>query len=196
MTESTTERANEGQLARSQQARRERILAAVLELAAEGGYDAVQVREVASRAHVALRTIYNYYDSREDLIYAAIIDWRRRVAAESVANVSGTTLEERVLSLLRHTFEDFAEAPMLFETLTRLGVRPGEQDPWTYKVQVGAIDSILGDANRAFAEDFKLILGRYIYGTLMLAAQGYLPIEDMWPEIERVVRRLVAGAEP
>src|SRR5262249_16864542 len=49
------------QLARSQHARRERILAAVLELAREGGYDAVQVREVAARAHVALRTIYNYY---------------------------------------------------------------------------------------------------------------------------------------
>jgi TetR/AcrR family transcriptional regulator, cholesterol catabolism regulator len=180
------------QLARSQRARRERILAAVLELAAEGGYDAVQVREVAACARVALRTIYNYYDSRENLLYAAMMEWRRRVASESVANVSGTTLEERLLSLLRHNFEVFAEAPKLFEAFSRLDLRPGDVDPVTYKTMVLATDELLADLDPAYAEDLKLILGRFIYGTMSLAAQGHLPIEDVWPDIERMVRRVAA----
>src|SRR3954468_1409112 len=48
----------------SQLARRERILEAAMELAAEGGYDAVQMREVAERADVALGTLYRYFPSR------------------------------------------------------------------------------------------------------------------------------------
>lgn len=181
------------QLGRSQRARRERIHAAVLELAAEGGYEAVQVREVAARAGVALRTIYNYYDSRENLLYVAMMEWRRRVANESVANVSGTTLEERLLSLLRHNFEVFAEAPRLFEAFNRLDLRPEDVDPVIYKTMFGAAEELLADTDPAFAEDLKLILGRFIYGTMSLAAQGQLPIEEVWPDIERVVRRVAAS---
>ncbi len=181
------------QLARSQRDRRERIVAAVLELASEGGYDAVQVREVAARANVALRTIYNYYDSREELLHAAMMEWRFRVSSESVANVSGTTLEERLLSLLRHNFEVFAEAPKLFEAFSRLNLRPGQVDPVISKMMEGATNELLADADPAFADDLRLILGRFIYGTMSLAAQGYVPIEDVWPEIERMVRRVVGS---
>jgi AcrR family transcriptional regulator len=180
----------ESRLARSQRARRERILAAVLELAAEGGYDAVQVREVATRARVALRTIYNYFDSRENLLYEAMMAWRLRVSGESVANVSGTTLEERLLSLLYHNFEVFAEAPLLFEAFSRLELRPSEVDPAIAKTMVGATDELLADVDPALADDLRLILGRFVYAELSLAAQGHIPIEDVWPEIERVVRRV------
>jgi AcrR family transcriptional regulator len=181
------------QLARSQKARRERILSAVLELAAEGGYDAVQVREVAARANVALRTIYNYYESRENLLYEAMMEWRRTVANESVANVSGTTLEERLLSLLRHNFEVFADAPKLFEVFNRLELRPEDVDPVIYKTMMGASDELFADIDPEFADDLRLILGRFIYGTMSLAAQGHLPVEDVWPDIERMVRRVTAS---
>jgi len=183
------------QLARSQRARRERILAAVLELAREGGYDAVQVREVAARAGVALRTIYNYFVSRENLLYEAMIEWRRRVSMESVARVTGTTLEERALSLLRHNFEVFAEAPLLFEAFSRLDIQPGEHDEWTVKVHRSAMEEVLADAgvDADFAADFELILGRFVYADVTLAAKGHLAIEDAWIEIERVVRRLAAS---
>jgi AcrR family transcriptional regulator len=181
------------QLARSQRARRERIVAAVLELASEGGSDAVQVREVAARANVALRTIYNYYDSRENLLYEAMMEWRFKVSSESVANMSGATLEERLLSLLRHNFEVFAEAPKLFEAFSRLNLRPGEVDPVIHKLMEGATDELLADADPGFADDLRLVMGRFIYGTMSLASQGHIPIEDVWPEIERMVRRVAAS---
>ena len=56
----------------SQLARRERILDAAMELAAEGGYDAVQMREVAERADVALGTVYRYFPSKVHLLVAAM----------------------------------------------------------------------------------------------------------------------------
>jgi TetR/AcrR family transcriptional regulator, cholesterol catabolism regulator len=56
----------------SQRARRERILDAAVELATEGGYDAVQMREVAERADVALGTLYRYFPSKVHLLVSAM----------------------------------------------------------------------------------------------------------------------------
>jgi AcrR family transcriptional regulator len=57
----------------SQRARRERILQAALELAL-GGYDAVQMREVADKADVALGTLYRYFPSKVHLLVAAMAE--------------------------------------------------------------------------------------------------------------------------
>jgi AcrR family transcriptional regulator len=57
----------------SQRARRERILGAALELAL-GGYDAVQMREVAEKADVALGTLYRYFPSKVHLLVAAMAE--------------------------------------------------------------------------------------------------------------------------
>src|SRR5712671_6902604 len=56
----------------SQLARRERILDAAMALAAEGGWDAVQMREVAERSDVALGTLYRYFPSKVHLLVAAL----------------------------------------------------------------------------------------------------------------------------
>ena len=55
----------------SQQLRRQRILSATIELATQGGYDGVQMREVADRAGVALGTLYRYFPSKVHLLVAA-----------------------------------------------------------------------------------------------------------------------------
>jgi TetR/AcrR family transcriptional regulator, cholesterol catabolism regulator len=64
-------------------ARKVRLLSAAVELAAEGGYDAVQMRDVASRAEVALGTLYRHYASKDQLLLAALAD-------------QATTLRERL----------------------------------------------------------------------------------------------------
>ena len=57
-----------------QRERRQRILDAAVALAAEGGYDAVQMREVSLRAEVALGTLYRYFPSKEHLLVSALAD--------------------------------------------------------------------------------------------------------------------------
>jgi AcrR family transcriptional regulator len=91
-------------LTEKQAERRRRVLVAALELAAEGGYDGVQMREVAERADVALGTVYHYFVSKDHLLAESINEWLAALAAsvERRPAVGDTTLE-RVLDLLRRT---------------------------------------------------------------------------------------------
>ena len=43
----------------------------------EGGYEAVQMRDVAARANVALGTIYRYFSSKDHLLAAVMVEWCR-----------------------------------------------------------------------------------------------------------------------
>ena len=69
-------------------ARRRRLLEAAIGLASEGGYDAVQMRDVATRAQVALGTIYRYFSSKDHLLAASLVTWtndlERRIARPMV----------------------------------------------------------------------------------------------------------------
>lgn len=67
----------------AQQDRYEKIVRATIDLAREGGYDAVQMREVAKRSGVALGTVYTYFQSRDNLVYRATVAWNARVAEET-----------------------------------------------------------------------------------------------------------------
>src|SRR5262249_18315631 len=58
-------------LARNQAARRRRVIEATLELVNEGGFDAVQMRDVAAAANVALGTVYRYFASKKRLLLQA-----------------------------------------------------------------------------------------------------------------------------
>jgi len=51
------------------------VLLAALELGADGGYEAVQMRDVAASAEVALGTIYRYFPSKDALLAAAMLEW-------------------------------------------------------------------------------------------------------------------------
>lgn len=67
-----SEAAAAGTIPASQAARRERILDAAMELATDGGWDSVQMREVADRAEVALGTLYRYFPSKVHLLVSVL----------------------------------------------------------------------------------------------------------------------------
>jgi AcrR family transcriptional regulator len=54
------------------EARARRIIESTIELAEEGGFEAVRLREVAARAEVAMGTLYRRFHSKEDLLVAAL----------------------------------------------------------------------------------------------------------------------------
>lgn len=61
-----------GRTSEAQAARTDRMIRAAIELAGQGGYEAVQMREVARIAGVALATLYRYYPSKNELLLAAV----------------------------------------------------------------------------------------------------------------------------
>lgn len=60
---------------RKQAERRARVVDAAMALAREGGYDAVQMREVSARADVALGTIYRYFSSKDEILSEGLVTW-------------------------------------------------------------------------------------------------------------------------
>lgn len=105
-------------LTTSQAARRQRVLLAALKLGAEGGYDAVQMREVAATAEVALGTIYRYFPSKDALLAAAMVEWmedlERRVNARAP---QGDTTTARVYDVLRRAIATMERQPKLAEAV-------------------------------------------------------------------------------
>ncbi|GAA2454476.1 TetR family transcriptional regulator [Streptomyces glaucus] len=107
-------------LTERQEARRRRILRASARLAGRGGFDAVQMREVAESSRVALGTLYRYFPSKVHLLVAVMQDQlehmhgtlRRRPPA-------GGTAAERVAETLMRAFRALQREPQLAEAMVR-----------------------------------------------------------------------------
>src|SRR3974390_1759139 len=88
-------------LTRAQQARRQRVVDAAMELGLEGGYDAVQMRDVAARADVAMGTVYRYFTSKDHLLSATLVHWVEQLDARMAQQPArGLSCAERVLDVL------------------------------------------------------------------------------------------------
>ncbi len=87
---------------RKQAERRARVVDAAMALAREGGYDAVQMREVSARADVALGTIYRYFSSKDEILAEGLVGWveltRERMARRTPR---GARPAERLADALR-----------------------------------------------------------------------------------------------
>src|SRR5215813_7718082 len=77
-----------------QQERRERIVQAAITLLERGEYDAIQMRDVAQEAGVALATIYRYFTSKEHLYAAAILEWASDYPVRGRAAISDAPDDE------------------------------------------------------------------------------------------------------
>ena len=98
----------------SQAARRERVIAAAMELGTDGGYEAVQMRDVATTAGVALGTIYRYFSSKDHLLAASMVDWSQelRERVEAQPPVEGTAAD-RVVAVIRGVTSGMEQHPKL-----------------------------------------------------------------------------------
>jgi AcrR family transcriptional regulator len=72
-------------LTRAQQARRQRVIDAAMALGLDGGYEAVQMRDVAARADVAMGTVYRYFTSKDHLLAATLVHWVEQLDAASAS---------------------------------------------------------------------------------------------------------------
>jgi len=104
----------------AQHERRERILDATIALAAQGGYDAVQMRTVAENADVALGTLYRYFPSKIHLLVCGL-ERELDVAHQRIqrAPVPGTTPAERLNFVLARLTRALQRSPEVTEAMTR-----------------------------------------------------------------------------
>src|SRR5256886_12297791 len=98
----------------NQAARRQRVIDAAMKLAADGGYDAVQMRDVASEAGVALGTIYRYFASKDHLLAACQVAFARAEQRRlELRPTQGDTAADRVVDVLRRATRAQERQPQL-----------------------------------------------------------------------------------
>ncbi len=115
-------------LTQSQQERRDRMLEATAELAQQGGWDAVQMREVAQRSDVALGTLYRYFPSKEFLLVSVMLSDIEGLADRlAVRPPEGEDPVERVIDVLRRANRALQREPQVTIAMIRALVS-GNQD--------------------------------------------------------------------
>src|SRR4029453_7910468 len=81
-------------------------------LAAEGGYDAVQMRDVAARGEVALGTIYRYFPSKDALLLAVMVQWLVDLEDRVTRHPpTGDTTVDRIMDVLRRALRSMDREP-------------------------------------------------------------------------------------
>jgi AcrR family transcriptional regulator len=101
-------------LPRGQQERRERIVRAAITLLENGEYDAIQMRDVAQEAAVALATVYRYFTSKEHLYAAALLEWAANFPArEQSKRAGGRSDEAQLRALMRRAVRAFERYPQM-----------------------------------------------------------------------------------
>ncbi|WP_217142562.1 TetR family transcriptional regulator [Streptomyces sp. AC627_RSS907] len=107
-------------LTERQEARRRRILHATARLACRGGFEAVQMREVAESSQVALGTLYRYFPSKVHLLVATMQDQLERLHGTlRKSPPAGETAADRVALTLMRAFGALQREPRLAEAMAR-----------------------------------------------------------------------------
>lgn len=200
---STTSDPTDPTLTRSQQARRDRIVAAAVELAAGGGFDAVQMREVAARADVALGTLYRYFPSKEYLLVSVMADQVEALAERLVARPpEGTDPVERVMDVLGRANRALQRQPDVTVAMMRALVsgntdlapavaanRVGMRRIISDALRTDADGDGANDAARALAID---LLNDVWFAALVSWISGVETAESVLPRLEAAARSLLA----
>lgn len=104
----------------AQNERRKRIIDATIALATKGGYEAVQMREVAERADVALGTLYRYFPSKIHLLVTGLAQQFEQAQEQmGRTRIPGDTTYDRVLFVLGRATRALQRNPQLTEAMTR-----------------------------------------------------------------------------
>ena len=169
------------------------ILAVAVALLESGGYEAVQVREVARRAHVSLASIYRRHKTREDLIVAALERW---TAANGLAPVPapppGESLRDGLMRIFRQVFEPWERSPWMLEAYHKATATPAGQRLSRQGAQAiaPAARRLLEDRDPEYVADVETVLTNMAYAVIGRFIEGQITVTAILPTLERAVYRL------
>jgi AcrR family transcriptional regulator len=180
----------------AQKARCQRVVDAAMELALEGGYEAVQMRDVAARAHVAMGTVYRYFTSKDHMLAAALVHWVEQLDARlAQVPMRGSTASERVLDVLERALRAMARQPKLVAAVFIALASPDpvsvERQQQMTALMDGIITRAIGEpAPPDHAERTRLI-GYVWYSLLVGWVNGWSDITRVRDELAMAVRLLL-----
>src|ERR1035441_8462294 len=173
-------------LTRAQQARRQRVVDAAMSLALDGGYEAVQMRDVAARADVAMGTVYRYFTSKDHLLAAAVVHLVGQLDSRLPhLPAQGAPPAQRVIDVLDRALRAMGRQPKLVGAVFTALASP---DPAAIECQQqvavlmeGIITRAIGEPQPPNLSDRARIIGHVWYSALVGWVNG-------WSNMSRVHR--------
>ena len=100
--------------------KRQRIRAAVRELFSKHGYETATLRQIATRAHVGLGTLFNYAQDKRDLVFLIFNEELAAITDEALkATQTQERLLEKLIGMCRPHFVFFGKQPALSRILLK-----------------------------------------------------------------------------
>lgn len=180
----------------SQLERRRRVLDAAMGLASEGGYEAVQMRDVAARADVALGTVYRYFSSKDHLLAAALVHWVEQLSLSLGGVVlDGGTPAERVATLLGDATVVMSKQPKLVAALLTPMSSPDpgvtECREQVSEIMERLVTSAAGTPAPADIADRARMLGHIWYSTVLSWIHGSADLDSVVADLAIATRLLL-----
>jgi AcrR family transcriptional regulator len=129
----------EGALSPRQQKTRLAFMNATLRLIVEKGLDRISVSDIANEANYGRWAFYQYFESKEAVVWAAFVYWMTQLDAHLVDSVSHLESPRREYESWRMIFRAFEQQKSFF---TRLGSLIGSR--WQARAREFLIQQFLG----------------------------------------------------
>jgi TetR/AcrR family transcriptional regulator, cholesterol catabolism regulator len=187
--------------ARRSDPRYQRLMAATRD-AAQRGYDAVPMRELANATRMSLTTVYQFCSSKDHLIAEAHVERMLELRARVVRRPPrGRSAEQRVLKVMRGIVAGLDRDDPLSWTMMRAMYAP---DPGVRACRraldgsfVDMLDAAIGDADVADRADVIATLGHVVDSAILGWVNGSLEADGVYDELARAVRVVLrAAVEP
>ena len=173
--------ARPGRLARAKEA--------ALDLAHEGGYDAVTMASVANRSGVSRANLYQHFVSKDHLLAAAFAE----IAEDVISRPSGPSLTaptagERVLAFFDQGIERARRQPQFIDAYVRATMRaPNDVIESLPDIFVERLQEVLGPSIRNRADVARVL--ELVYSTLIGAVVGRgASVDEMRADLRTAVK--------
>ncbi len=168
-----------------------------MDLASRGGYEAVQMRDVAARAEVALGTLYRYFASKDQLLAHTWADWSHEIEAHMLRRpLRGASSAERIMDFVGRATRALEREPRLASALLKslLVSDPGAEPP---RAEISAVmGRVVVEELREIAHEDRIgirdILGQVWYANLLLWVNDRMPAERLHENMTTACRLLLA----
>jgi AcrR family transcriptional regulator len=183
-------------LTRAQQARRQRVIDAAMALGLDGWYDAVQMRDVAAQADVAMGTVYRYFSSKDHLLAATLVYWVEQLAVRIEQQPpQGEQPSARVLDVLDRALRAMGRQPRLVAAVFTSLSSPdpgavGCQQQITLLME-GIIARAMGEPVIADMAERARMIGHVWYSALVGWISGWSTMSRVYEELAVSVRLLL-----
>ena len=171
-----------------QQDRRHRILSTARDMLTELGYEGMVMSQVAARADVSPTTLYNLYNTKDELLLEALQELIQEAARMTTAEIDKPGYEF-ILRHLHHSAIQSQEGPAYAEAIAQAVFRAKPGDALIELLLAGLSRNILTSllvmkSNKELkspvnAEELSKLMAGVFWSTFLLWTKGLIRLPDM-----------------